>query len=66
MAVLEIKGVEELLGTLGADFGQRLAHGEGRAGVLGHGEGENLGVGAMDGEDFSLVTKVGRNKIHWT
>jgi hypothetical protein len=28
MAVLEIKCVEELLGTLGADFSQRFAHGE--------------------------------------
>ena len=62
MAVLEIEGVEELLGALGADFGQRLAHGERGAGVFGHGEGENLGVGAVDGEDFGLRAGAGREK----
>ena len=58
--VLEVEGVEELLGALGADFGQRVAHGERGAGVLGHGEGEDLGVGAMDGDDFRLVPGGGR------
>ncbi len=59
VAVLKIEGVEELLGALGADFGQRLAHGERGAGVLGHGVGEDFGVGAVDGEDFGLVAGAG-------
>ena len=62
MAVLEIKGIEELLGALGADFGQGLAHGERRAGVLGHGIGQDFGVGAVDGEDFGLVAGAGGEK----
>ncbi len=62
VAVLKIKGVEELLGALGADFGKRLAHGERGAGVLGHGEGEDLRVSAVDGEDLSLVPGVERER----
>jgi hypothetical protein len=62
VAVLKIKGVEELLGALGADFGQGLAHGERGAGVLGHGVGQDLGVGAVDGEDFGLVAGAGGRK----
>ena len=56
VAVLEVEGVEELLGALGADLGERLAHGEGGAGVLGHGVGEDLGVGAVDGVDVGGST----------
>ena len=62
MAVLKIKGIQELLGALGADFGQGLAHGERRAGVFGHGEGEDLGIGAMDGENFRLRAGARRQK----
>jgi len=62
VAVLKIKGREELAGALGADLGKGFAHGECGAGVLGHGEGENFGIGAMDGEDLSLVAGFGRNK----
>ena len=51
MAVLEVEGVEELLGALGADLGEGLAQGEGGAGVLGHGVGEDLGLGSVDGVD---------------
>ena len=54
MAVLEVEGVEELLGALGGDFGERLLHGERGAGVLGHGVGEDFGVGAVDGVDVGL------------
>ena len=62
MAVLKIKGIQELLGALGADFGQGLAHGERGAGVLGHGESKDLGIGAMDGENFGLRAGAGRQK----
>ena len=62
VAVLKIKGVEKLLGALAADFGQRLAHGESGAGVLGHGVGQHFGVGAVDGEDFGLVAGAGGHK----
>ena len=68
VAVLKIKGVEELLGALGADLGERLAHGERGAGVLGHGVGQDLGVGAVDGEDIGLVAGAGGQKRftgHW-
>ena len=54
MAVLEVEGVEELLGALGADFGERLLHGERGAGVLGHGVGEDFGVGSVDGVDVGF------------
>ena len=54
MAVLEVEGVEELLGALGGDLGEGLLHGERGAGVLGHGVGEDLGVGAVDGVDVGL------------
>ena len=60
VAVLEVKSVEELLGALGADFVEGLAHGEGGAGVLGHGVGEDLRVGAVDGENVGLVAGAGR------
>jgi hypothetical protein len=63
MAVLEIESIEELLGALGADFGQGLAHGERRTGVFGHGKGQNLGVGAMDGENFGLRTGARRQSF---
>ena len=67
VAILEIECAEELLGALGADFGQRFAHGKRRAGVLGHGEGEDFGIGAVDGKDLGLVPGGGeREKIHWT
>ena len=62
VAVLKIEGIEELLGALGADFGERLAHGERGAGVLGHGIGQHLGVGAVDGEDVGLVAGAGGRK----
>jgi hypothetical protein len=62
VAVLEVKGVEELLGALGADFNEGLAHGEGGAGVFGHGVGQDLGVGAVDGEYVGLVAGAGREK----
>ena len=62
VAVLEIKGVEELLGALGGDFVERFAHGEGGAGVLGHGVGQELGAGAVDGEDLGLVAGAGGRK----
>src|SRR5208283_3618710 len=62
VAVLEIKGVEELAGALGADLGEGLAHGERGAGVPGHGEGQDFGIGAVDGEDISLVTGGGGGK----
>src|ERR1039458_2626036 len=54
MAVLEVEGVEELLGALRADLRERLLHGERGARVFGHGVGEDLGVGAVDGVDVSL------------
>ena len=62
VAVLKIKCVEELLGALGADFGERLAHGERGAGVLGHGVGQDFGIGAVDGEDIGLVAGAGGEK----
>ena len=62
VAVLKIKGVEELLGSLAVDLGQRFAHRKRGAGVLGHGVGQDLGVGAVDGEDFGLVACAGRHK----
>jgi hypothetical protein len=52
MAVLEVEGVEELLGLLRADLDEGFAQGESRARVLGHGVGEDLGLGAVDGVDF--------------
>ena len=55
MAVLEIEGIEELLGALGADFAEGFAHGKGRAGILGHGVGQDLRVRAVDGENLSCV-----------
>jgi len=57
MAVLEVEGVEKLLGSLRADFAERLAHGERGARVLGHGVGENFGLGAVDGVDFGGVLR---------
>jgi hypothetical protein len=54
MAVLEVEGVEELLGALRADLGERLLHGERGARVLRHGVGEDLRVGAVDGVDVGL------------
>ena len=62
MSVLKIEGVEKLLGALGADLGERLAHGERGAGVLGHGIGQDLGVGAVNGEDIGLVAGAGGQK----
>ena len=62
VAVLEVEGVEELLGALGADLGEGLAHGEGGAGVLGHGVGQHFGVGSVDREDAGLVMGAGREK----
>ena len=59
VAVLEIKCVEELLGALGADFGEGFAHGERRAGILGHGVGQDFGVGAVNGIDIGLVAGTG-------
>ena len=55
VAVLEIKGVEELLGALGADLGEGFAHGERGARILGHGVGQDLGIGTVNGVDISLV-----------
>ena len=49
VAVLEVEGVEELLGALGADFSEGLAHRQGGAGVFGHGVGQHFGVGAVNG-----------------
>ena len=62
MTVLEIEGVEELLGALGADLGQRLAHGERGTGVLGHGVGQDFRVGAVNGKDIGLVAGAGGKK----
>ena len=62
MAVLEIECVEELLGALGADFGQRFAHGERRTRVLGHGIGQHFGVGSVNGIDIGLVAGAGGRK----
>ena len=62
MAILKIKGVEELLGALGTDFVERLAHGKRGAGVFGHGKGEDFGVGAVDGYYFGLVLSIGWNE----
>ena len=71
MAVLEIECIEELFGALGADFGQRFAHGERRTGVLGHGVGQYLGVGSVDGiihrSDCGRRRDEGSGeKIRWT
>ena len=55
VAVLKIKRIQELLGSLSANLGQRLAHGERRARILGHGVSQDLGVCAVHGVDFSLV-----------
>ena len=67
VAVLKIKGVQKLLGALGADLGQRLAHRQRGAGILGHGIGQNFRVGAMNGENFGLIARAGGEKsIHWT
>jgi len=52
MAVLKVEGVEELLGFLVVDLGQRLTQGEGRTRLLGHAVGLHLGVGAVHGVDF--------------
>ena len=54
MAVLEVEGVEELLGALRADLGQRLLHGERGARVLRHGVGQDLRVGSVDGVDVGF------------
>ena len=59
VAVLKIKGVQELLGALRADLRQRLAHGECGAGILGHGIGQHLRLGSVNGEDFGLVAGAG-------
>ena len=59
VAVLEVEGVEELLGPLGADFLEGLAHGQGGAGVLGHGVGQHLRVSAVYGKDVGLIAGVG-------
>ena len=67
VAVLEIEGVQELLGALGADFGERLAHGERGTRILGHGVGQDFGVGSVNGKDIGLVTGAGgQEKIRWT
>ncbi len=55
VAVLEVEGVEELLGALGADLGQRLPHGKRRAGVFRHGVGEDLRIGPVNGENVGLL-----------
>ena len=51
VAVLEVEGVEELLGTLGADLAEGLLHGERGARVFGHRAGEDFRIGAGDGVD---------------
>ncbi len=65
VAVLEVEGVEELLGALGADLGEGFAHGEGGAGVLRHGVGEDLGVGAVDGVDVGARRWAGLGRAGW-
>ena len=62
MAVLKIKGVEELLGALRADLSERLAHGERGAGIFGHGVGQDFRVGAVDGVDIGLIAGGGGQK----
>jgi len=57
---LEIKSIEELLGALCADFSQRLAHGEGGAGVPGHGVSQDFRIGAVDGENVGSIAGAGR------
>jgi hypothetical protein len=59
VAVLKIKSIQELLGALGADFGQGFPHGEGGTGVFGHGIGQDFGIGAVDGKDVGLVAGAG-------
>ena len=54
MPVLEVEGVEELFGALGADLGKRLLHRKRRAGVLGHRVSQNLGVCSVDCVDVGL------------
>src|SRR5208283_448247 len=49
MTILKIKCVQELLGLLFVDLGQRLAHGQRGAGIFRHAIGLYLGVGPVDG-----------------
>ena len=65
MAVLEVEGVEEFLRLLLVDLGQRLAHGQRRAGILGHAVGLDFGIGAMDGVNVGagLVIRAGLGTV---
>ena len=56
MAVLEVEGVEKLLGALGADLAERLLQRQGGARILRHRIGEDLGIGAVNGVDVGLGT----------
>jgi hypothetical protein len=60
MSVLEVEGVENLLGALRADLRQRLLHGERRPRILCHRVGQHLGVRTMDGIDIGLGSGSGR------
>ena len=60
VAVLEIESVEELLGLLLVQFGERFAHGKRRARVLRHTVGLDLGIGSMNGIDLGFVFRAGR------
>jgi hypothetical protein len=61
VSVLEIKSVQELLGTLAADLFQRFLHRERGARIFRHGVGQDFRVGAVNGKNLSLVVAAFRN-----
>ena len=52
VTVLKVEGVEKLLGTLGADLGERFAQRQRGTGVLGHRIRQHLGLGAVNRIDI--------------
>ena len=62
VTILEIECVQELFGTLGIQFAQRLLHRERGTGIFCHGVRQNLWICAVDGVDLSRRQRQGKRE----